>query len=464
MRLVARKAAHAWVEEGMEIDRHVVERVLDGHPGAELRYLVRARDGSPATLVTPRRPYTDRGERTRVRRLAHRRADLQHPALIAVRSFGEHAGQPYLITDAYPRWTFGDLLAREGPVAPDRLVAMLAPIAEVLDLAHSRGLVHLTLDGDSLLLAAGDRLLFDSFGVLGGDDDTAWSIIQPGDLRYRPPEQVRGEPLAPWGNVYSLTALIVHALTGSAPYAGDRPAVTYAHLADAPPHVSERAPHLGRDIDAVVEWGMSKDPAERPASAAVLLRAVSEALGTAPPELTDELAPARLHLVPNGPRPGSAHAGAPVVARPATWPAPPRRHGRSVVAATVAAVALAAGCGAVAAAVIDPFGSDSPAPTADPAAATAWDRLAERRTELRTALAEAETPQEQAAAIGALASAYSAAARSDSPPPLRAAARDAAEAHSDLAAAASAGDEAAFADASQAVERAERSVVAAAAR
>ena len=100
--------------------------------------------------------------------------------------------------------------------------------------------------------------------------------MQLDDVRYRAPEQMLGEPLGPAANVYSLAALVVHVLTGAPPYQGPRPAVTYGHLAQPPPLVSERAPNLGAAVDEVIAWGMAKDPSERPRSATALLKAVEQ--------------------------------------------------------------------------------------------------------------------------------------------------------------------------------------------
>src|SRR5688500_13504813 len=122
MRLLAKKPQALVLDEGAVLDGHTVERADDAHAGPELRYAVTAPGGARATLHLSRRPFADREERARFRRLAALRVAFTHPAAIEVSGFGEHIGHPYLVTEAYDRArTFGDLLEDEAPLEPERL-------------------------------------------------------------------------------------------------------------------------------------------------------------------------------------------------------------------------------------------------------------------------------------------------------------------------------------------------------
>ena len=226
---------------------------------------------------------------------------------------------------------------------------MLAPVADALDIAVSHALVHRNLNGHSLLLADGDRLLLDTFGLLTDEDAPARTVAGASDLRYRSPEQAAGEPLGRPANIYSLAALVVHALRGAAPYEDERLTVLYSAEAEEPSHgrvvarriayaitggwrfgagpeaildqrltlvplrVSERMPQLGREIDAVVARGMAADPAKRQASATELMRDVAGALGVAWPDPAApvparprlQLVTERMHPVPPVPAPAT---------------------------------------------------------------------------------------------------------------------------------------------------------------
>jgi Protein kinase domain len=473
---------------GAVVDGYTVERELPGHHAGELRFAVFGRYGSPATLTASSRRDIDRAESARLRRLAERRAQLDHPAAIRVRSIAESGGRPVLITDPFPARTFADVLENEAPLSPERVVAMLAPVAEALDLAHAHGLIHKHLTGHSLLLAGRNRLLLDTFGLLVDEDAPARTVAEARALRYRPPEQAAGEPLGRTANVYSLAALLVHALTGAAPYQSERRAVVYSTEAELPSRtgeaarriahavtrsprfnagahammhlrhtpvpvrVSERMPHLyGTAIDAVLARGMAESPANRHASATALLKDVADALGVEWPDSSASVsARPRLHLVTDRMHP-VPHAPAPATARRRRWLA-------------AAALAIALACGALGAVALTPFGHHEPAPVRAAATPAAWTALDDQRAALREELAVARTPNEQAGPAARLAGLYSAASRAAGPASLRAATREAGSAYARLAAAAQNGDEAGYADAASAIETAEARVALAASR
>jgi serine/threonine-protein kinase len=431
-----------WLADDMVVADHTIEKFIDGRHTGELRYHVRAPDGTSRLLLASRHPYRSKAARTRFHRQAARRIELDHHAAIPVRAVAEHAGHPMLITDPSPETTLADLLEYEAPLPPATVVKMIAPVAEALDLAHARGLVHLTLGADTILLAGRDRLVLHTFGLLAGEE---WTISRVRDLRYRPPEQARGDAPTPPANVYSLGAVLTHALTGAPPYRGGRAAILHAHLADPPPSLEQRVPELGHEIDAVIARAMAKAPADRYDTVAALVRAVAVATGVAVPDIADpsdsSVPGPRLHLV------GQRREAPPV---PQPTPAPRAGRRRLAVAAVVGALAL----GALGAVALSPFGHDDPV-LVRAATPAAWSALDGRRTGIREELAAARTPNAQASAASRLAGLYAAAARADGPPALRAAAGAAGSAYARLAAAAQNNDAGGYAEAASAVERAE---------
>lgn len=278
--------------------------------------------------------------------------------------------------------------------------------------------------------------MLDTFGILKGDADALWATAHAPDIRYVSPDVLRGEELEARGNVYSLGALLVHALTGAPPFSGDHAAIVYRHISDRPPRLSERVPALGRDADEVMARTLAKEPSERPESAGALLLELSEALGVPAPNI------ATRHLRAT---PDRADSASTAHAR--------RLRGRRAVA--IAAILAAVGAGAVAGTVVAPFGGDEPATAKAPAPVPVWPQLGERRAALRGELASARVPAAQARAASALADLFASAARAGGPGALRAASGETAIAYSRLAAAARANDRAAYADAADAVRRAD---------
>ena len=239
--------------------------------GGSLVFTATAPDGSPATLQVSAEPLSNRRARARFRRLARTRAELAHPALLGVREVGEESGRVFVAGERFPARSLADLL-RTGPLDPGLALRLLRAVADGLDAAHAAGLVHRTLSGESVLLE-GDQVKLDLFGVFAAAGQPGWGDVVRRDahLHYESPEGARGEELGAASNVYSLTGLLVHALTGQEPFPHHDPVmITYAHVSQPPPKPSERRPELPAALDAIVARGMAKEPGERPESAGEL--------------------------------------------------------------------------------------------------------------------------------------------------------------------------------------------------
>jgi len=313
---------------------------------------------------------------------------LQHEALMPVRAIGEHSGRPYIAMARYPDTTFEDLLDGS-PLPSEQVLGLLSPACDALDLAHANGLVHQSLSGTSLLVE-GDAALLDGFGVAGGPRGLTLESLGVREVRYCPPEELRGQSLEPAGNVYTLAALLVHALTGMPPYEGTPPTQAYQHLVEPPPVPTERRAELGAAFDGVIARGMAKDPAERPASASELLAEAAAALAVDLP----------LRI---------ASGGGQELGRPRSTAVRLRR----IPGPAVAAALIVAGVAGIAAGVVlDPFDGSRASAAGQNVDARVVARLDGQRTALRARLATSETPQEQAARAAELADAYAAAAAS----------------------------------------------------
>ncbi len=264
-------------------------------------------------------------------------------------------------------------------------------------------------------------------------------------LHYESPEAVRGEEPVPASNVYSLTALLFHALTGRQPFAHHDPMmISYAHVSQPPPKPSEHNPSLPAVLDGVVRRGMAKDPAERPESAGALIAGAESLLRTAGAAAAYP-APSSPQWPPSSParpeRPPAAAAPTPPAAEPK---APPRR--RAPLASRLAplwplllVVLVAAAFGVL----LGLPGGDSPrtAATARSPEQTAVARLDEARFRLRDELALAATPSEQAAVADRLAMAYGRTADALTEPAAVAAAQRASAEYARLAQAARDGEQ-----------------------
>ena len=208
-------------------------------------------------------------------------ASLDHPNVILVYEAGEHDGQLFLAMRHVNGTDLKRLLA-DGPLEPARVVAFCAQVAEALDAAHERGLVHRDVKPSNVLLDAHEHAYLADFGLtcsfhagrLAGEGPSL------GTPAYASPEQILGEDVDGRADVYALGCVLYECLTGRTPFArGSELATLFAHLHEQPLEASRSNPQLPQAIDPVIARSLAVDPAGRHSSCRELIDAARDALG-----------------------------------------------------------------------------------------------------------------------------------------------------------------------------------------
>jgi serine/threonine protein kinase len=215
----------------------------------------------------------------RFRREGSMLASLDHPNVIPIHGMGEIDGALYIATQLTESTLKDAILA--GPIAVDDAMTILAAVAAALDAAHALGVIHRDIKPANVLMDPGPLVYLTDFGL--ARDPSGIALTMPGQvlgtIDYMAPELLEGVRIGPATDIYALACLAVETLTGRVPY--PRPndaAVTYAHVMDTPPRVSERRPELPAALDDVIFFGMAKQADQRPATAGVLVAEMRRAL------------------------------------------------------------------------------------------------------------------------------------------------------------------------------------------
>ncbi|GLC09727.1 hypothetical protein SRL2020411_43730 [Mycobacterium kiyosense] len=283
-----------------------------------------------ALKILPAELTVNQEYRQRFNREAELAGALYHEHIVGIHDRGEYHGQLWLSMD-YVEGTDAARLIQDhypsGMPLPD-VVQIVAAVADALDYAHSRGLLHRDVKPANILLGdAGPRrrIVLADFGVARELDQTSGltaTNMTMGTTAYCAPEQLLGSALDGRVDQYALACTTYQLLTGVAPFDHSSPAaIVTQHLSAPPPLLSGRRPDLAH-LDTVMARALAKDPSARFASCTEFAAALA-----APPGLV-----AGPPLVPP-----LALAG-PTQVIPAPPPAP--RGGHATLIATLAAIAL----------------------------------------------------------------------------------------------------------------------------
>jgi hypothetical protein len=206
------------------------------------------------------------------------------PGTVTIFDVGEWNGRPFIVMEHLPGGSLADRLEEEGPQPPSRALDWVEQAARALDAAHAAGVVHRDVKPANLLLDERDCVHVADFGIAsaaGLDSNTAAGTIL-GTAGYLAPEQAAGEPVTAAADQYALAAVAFELLTGSRPF--ERESATgeaAAHVSDPVPSASALNAELPRQVDAVLERGLAKDPDARYGSCYELAHALREALSRA---------------------------------------------------------------------------------------------------------------------------------------------------------------------------------------
>ena len=182
-------------------------------------------------------------------------------------------GTAYIVMEHIAGRTLRQLL-KGGPLGAEDAVRLLLPILDALSLIHTRGILHLDVRPENLILAPDGTLYLVDFGG-------ARSLERRGQSQYGPmtkgayssPESFEGSEPGPWSDVYSICAVLYEALAGRPPESAVQ---RLFHDKLTPP--SQLCPGLDPRLESVILRGLQLDRGQRYQDALSLSLALTAAL------------------------------------------------------------------------------------------------------------------------------------------------------------------------------------------
>ncbi len=213
-------------------------------------------------------------------------ASLEHPRIVPVHDFGHEGDLFYLVMRLIEGETLYDRML-DGPLSTATAARLVTQIAEALDYAHERGVIHRDLKPNNILLDDYDNIYMMDFGLaklVAATSNLTETGMVLGTPAYMAPEQWRGDPVDARTDVYALGVILYEMVCGQPPFEGaDTPfTLMYKHLNDTPQPPREILPSLPASVDAVILRALAKDAADRYPSAGELAEAFTSALESAP--------------------------------------------------------------------------------------------------------------------------------------------------------------------------------------
>ncbi len=252
-------------------------------------------DRAVAIKVLPEHAASDPDLRRRFEREAKTISSLNHPHICTLYDIGSQDGIDFLVMEYLEGVTLAQRLEK-GPLPLDQALTMAIEIADALDMAHRRGVIHRDLKPNNIMLTeAGVKLLDFGLakarptGVLGTEHDSE-TVTQTepltgqgmllGTVQYMAPEQLQGKEADTRTDIFAFGAVIYEMVAGTRAFQGDTQASLIAAILEHEPRpASALRPLTPRALDRLIRACLEKDPDERWQSGKDLSRALEWIVG-----------------------------------------------------------------------------------------------------------------------------------------------------------------------------------------
>jgi serine/threonine-protein kinase len=213
---------------------------------------------SPKTLVDPQ-------DKDRFLHEAQASAALSHPSICHVYEIDEIEGQAFIAMEHLEGRSLKELI-ESGPLSLSDELNLAVRIAEGLQEAHEKGVVHRDVKPANIMVTPKGQAKIMDFGLAVSARKAA--VTQEGTtlgtVAYMSPEQTRGEKVDRRSDIWSLGAVLYEMVTGRRPFKGDyEPAVVYSIQNESPEPPTALRTGVPMELERVIVKALAKAPRER---------------------------------------------------------------------------------------------------------------------------------------------------------------------------------------------------------
>ncbi len=256
-------------------DYELIEEIGRGGMGVVYRAVQKSLGRTVAIKMLLRRDLASPADLSRFRSEAEAAARLDHPGIVSIFEVGEFDGHPFYSMQLVEGTTLAKRLL-QGPLPAREAAALLAKVADAVQVAHTRGVLHRDLKPSNILIDAGGEPHVSDFGLakrLEADESVTHTGAILGTPCYMSPEQAAGSrgDVGPTSDVWSLGAILYQMLTGRPPFQASSPMDTLLAVLESDPPVPRSIDRqVDRDLEMIALKSLQKPQELRYGSAAEL--------------------------------------------------------------------------------------------------------------------------------------------------------------------------------------------------
>ena len=265
------------MSQALRVGRYEVMRLL-GEGGMARVHLARDVQLGRAVALKELKIFSGAGSEQRRRFIREARigAELSHRNIVVVFELFEEADTPYI---AMEHVSGGDLTRYMSSLSAAQIFGILDGVLAGLEAAERSYVVHRDIKPQNVLVTSGGEVKIADFGLAKAANETMLTRtgMTAGTPRYMAPEQVSGDEVGRWADLYAVGAVAFELFTGKPPFHGESPlAIMFAHCNSPLPARESVAPDVDPRVYAWLERMLAKSPADRYDRAALARSALED--------------------------------------------------------------------------------------------------------------------------------------------------------------------------------------------
>jgi tRNA A-37 threonylcarbamoyl transferase component Bud32/tetratricopeptide (TPR) repeat protein len=194
---------------------------------------------------------------------------LNHASIVTVHDIGqdETTGVMFIAMEYVEGYNLKEALTQGRPLNFEQIGEIIAQVADALDFAHAKGIVHRDVKPANVILLDGLRAKITDFGIAkiaSGQSNLTSTGQFLGTPNYMAPEQIKGAPVDGRTDIFALGICLYECLTRRKPFGGDSlTSISYKIVHEPFPPLSEINPQIPEGYEDVIAKCLAKDPAKR---------------------------------------------------------------------------------------------------------------------------------------------------------------------------------------------------------
>lgn len=243
----------------------ILEKLGEGGMGVVYKAHDTTLDRTVAIKFLPRSVTIQQGEKERFKREARAAASLNHPNVATIHAIEEVEDESFIVMEYIEGQELKEHIAA-GALPVDDAVNIAIQIADGLQAAHRKGIIHRDIKSANIMLTKSGQVKIMDFGLARavGTAHVTMEGSTLGTAAYMAPEQIRGENADERSDIWAFGVVLYEMLTASLPFEGEyAQAVMYSIVNESYLSITSLRQDLPANLEHIAQRALAKSPAER---------------------------------------------------------------------------------------------------------------------------------------------------------------------------------------------------------